>query len=124
MPYQRPEPGKPILVEINGSLHELRFSLKTLKALDTDHHISIFKENGILTAYQEPGRMAIVLHYGLRERNPQCTQDWVEEHVDASMLLDLIPILGYAATGKWVDVDSINPPAPRPNVESPEPGLR
>jgi hypothetical protein len=105
MTYSKPEPGKPILIEIDGTMVELRFSLRALKALDADHQVSLFKGDGLSTAFQDAERMSVILYYGLRERNPAVTQEWVDEHVDASMLLDLTPMLIYAATGRWHDVE-------------------
>lgn len=122
MTYTKPEPGKPILVEIDGTMLELRFSLRTLKALDTDHQISLFKQDGLAPAFTDPARMSTILFYGLRDRNPAITQEWVDEHVEASILLSMSSVLIYAATGQWRDFPSA---AERtsPNMTSPGTGL-
>jgi len=119
MVYTKPEPGKPILVEAAGQMLELRFTLKTLKALDAEHDISVLKGEGMAGIFQNPAKMAVVLYYGLRANNPEVTEDWVEENFDASMLLDLAPVLAYATTGRWPDLSKIlgeSPNADRPGT--------
>jgi hypothetical protein len=117
MTYSKPEPGKPILVQIGGRALELRYSLKTLKALDAEHNISVLKGESMGLAFQDPARLAVVLYYGLRAGASDVTQDWVEENVDASMLLDLAPLLAYATTGRWPDLSKFTGEAP--NVDRP-----
>jgi hypothetical protein len=107
MTYTKPEPGKPIVIEIGDRLLELRFSLKTLKALDKDEHISVLKAEGITGIFSDPTRLAVVLYYGLKTKDPTITLDWVEENVDASMLLDLAPLLILATTGRCPDMDKL-----------------
>jgi hypothetical protein len=118
MPYAKPDPGKPILVDIGGRQLELRYSLKTLKELDADHNISVLKGESMGQAFQNPALMAVVLYYGLRAKNADISQDWVEDNVDASMLLDLAPLLAYATTGRWPDLAKFlgeSPNAERPS---------
>lgn len=116
MSYEKPEPGKPIILDVGGRQLEMRFSLRTLKALDAEHKISILRGHGMADAFQDPAQMAVVLYYGLREKNPDVTQDWVEDNMTAAMLLDLAPMLAFATTGRWPDVqkilDDANPQKP------------
>ena len=97
----------PCLIKVGDRSLELRFTLKALKALDAEHNLSVFRGEGLGEALREPGKLAVVLYYGLRTRQPDITQDWVEENFDASMLLDLAPVLAYATTGRWPDMDKI-----------------
>jgi len=105
MPFTKPEPGKPLLVELDGHLYEFRFTLRALKALDVEQNISIFRDLG--TAFQDPAKIALILWYGLRAKNPDITLDFVEDNIDATMLLDLVPLLSYAASGRVPDVDKL-----------------
>jgi hypothetical protein len=129
MLYTKPEAGKPCVLHIGGRDLELRFTLKTLKALDVDHHLSVLKGEGLFGAMQDPVKLSVILYYGLRTKNPEITEDWVEENVDASMLLDMAPMLAFATTGRWPDLEKIladqkmlgdlpNPARPTPPPES------
>jgi hypothetical protein len=105
MPYTKPEPGKPILVEIAGQSLQLRFNLRTMKALDKDHGISLFKaETGLGNAWEHPDRISLLLYYGLKEHHPQITQDWLDEHVETEMLPELFKMVIYAASGSWPEL--------------------
>jgi hypothetical protein len=118
MTYNKPEPGQPCLLEIAGRKLELLFTLKVLKQLDHEHHISVLKGEGLGTMMQDPERLAVVLYYGLKTKHADITEDWIEENVDASMLLDMSPMLVRAITGKWFDIESYT--ASRlPNAERP-----
>ena len=113
MIYTKPEPGKPILVEIGNSMLELRYSLRALKRLDTEHGVSFLKGgDGILNALKDPAKLAVVLHEGLLSRNPNVSLEWVEDSVDAAMIVELFPMLAYAATGRWVDTTALNAESP------------
>jgi hypothetical protein len=115
MTYTKPEPGMPCVLEIGGKKLELRFTLKVLKALQADRQIVVLK--GLGDALQDPEKLGVILYYGVRTKHPDITEDWVEENVDASMLLDLAPMLGYAATGRWLDIEKAL--ANLPNAERP-----
>jgi hypothetical protein len=99
MNFDIPKPGMPIYLEVGERKLELRYSLKTLKALDADLGISVLKGDTLVAALRDPAILTDLLWYGLRSKNPDITRDWVEEEFDASMLLNLIPLLGYAITG-------------------------
>ena len=105
MTYAKPEPGQPCVLDIAGRRLELLFTLKVLKQLELDHSISVLKGEGLGTMMQDPTRLAVVLYYGLKTKQPDITEDWIEDNVDASMLLDMSPMLVRAITGKWFDVD-------------------
>jgi hypothetical protein len=126
MGYAKPEPGQPVVLTIGGRDMELRFTLKVLKELDREHQISVLKGDGLGSIMQDPARLAVVLYYGLKARQPDVTEDWIEENVDASMLLDMSPMLVRAITGKWFDVDEYLknrlPNAERPTAAAPEAG--
>lgn len=116
MKYMKPEPGMPIMVQIGGRSMELIYTLKTLKDL-AKNGVLFFKDEGFAGVYQDPSKMAVVLYYGLYTMQNDITQDWIESHVTAPMLVDLAPILAYAITGQWRETNA--EAAPLPNVESP-----
>jgi hypothetical protein len=117
MRYTKPEPGMPCILEIGDRKLELRYTLKALKALDVEQHISVLKGEGLAGTLQDPTKLATILYYGLRSKQPDITEDWIEENVDASMLLDLAPMLAYATTGRYPDIEKII--ANLPNAERP-----
>lgn len=122
--YKQPEPGQPCVLEIAGRKLELLFTLKVLKALEADHQISVLKGQGLGAMLQEPAKLAIVLHYGIKTKHPDITEDWIEENVDASMLLAMSPMLVRAVTGQWPDIEKYlastipNGPGPTDKSES------
>ena len=118
MTYTKPEPGHPVLLELDGRKLELRFSLRSLKELDTDAGISVLKGDGLADVLRDPLKLAVMLYYGVRGKAPDITLDWIEDNVDASMLLDLAPMLAYACTGRWPDLSKLLPNAARPAAES------
>ena len=105
MPYTKPEPGQPCVLEIGGRRLELVFTLKVLRQLDSEHHISVLKGDHLGTLMQDPLRLAVVLFYGLKSKQPDITEEWIEENVDSSMLLDMSPMVMRAITGKWFDIE-------------------
>ena len=118
MTFHKPDPGKPVILEIGGRLLELRFTLGALKALDVEQSMPMLRGEGLGAALQDPAKLAIVLYYGLRGRNPDITQQWVEDNVDSAMLLEYIgPALAYAITGRAPDMEKIL--GAIPNVERP-----
>jgi hypothetical protein len=116
MTYTKPEPGMPKILEIGGRKLELLYTLKVLKALEVDHQIQVVK-GGLGDVMFDPAKLAVVLYYGLKTKNSDLTEEWVEENVDASMLLDMAPMLAYATTGRWPDMEKIL--ANLPNAERP-----
>lgn len=122
--YVKPEPGHPCIIELADRQLELRFTLKVLKQLDVEHHIKLVGANFANVLF-EPGQLATVLFFGLKTKQPDITEDWVAENVDASMLVDLSPVLAYATTGQWPDIDKILanlPNVARPQGETPSTG--
>lgn len=114
----RPQPGMPVYLTIEGTEHRLRFPLRILKELEADHGISVLRGEGMAESFRDPGKLAIVLSYGLRTDNPEMTPEWVEEHVEASMLLDIAPVVAFAASGRWPDLSALNNPPNPPQPES------
>jgi len=115
MQSNKTERGQPILVEIGDRLLEVRYSLKTLKALDKPpNNIRVFDINGgIIAALQDPAKLSAFLYFGLHEKQPDITPEWVDENVEASMVFDILPQLVYAATGRRTDTPD------RPNATGP-----
>jgi hypothetical protein len=105
------------MLDIGERKLELRFPLKVLKQLDTEHGISVLKGEGLGESLRDPAKLATMLYFGLKTKQPDLTLDWVEENVDARMLLDLAPMLAFATTGVFPDMDRIL--ARLPNVASP-----
>lgn len=115
--FKIPPPGEPLRVTIGGRQLTLRYSLRTLKDLDVDHGLSVLKGTGIADAWTDPAKLSVILFYGLRA-NEDVTQDWVEDNIDSSMLLDLAPVLAYATTGRKLRLN-IEPEIELPNVTRP-----
>lgn len=107
MPYIKPSPGEPIIIEIADRKLELRFPLKVLKELDANYQLTVLKGDGLAESLRDPGKLATLLYYGLKTKQPDLTEDWVEDNVDARMLLDLAPMLAYATTGVFPDMERI-----------------
>jgi hypothetical protein len=104
MRYTKPEPGQPIVIELAGREFQLLFTLKALQQLEHEHKIHMLK-SGPADYFTDAGRLATVLYYGLKTKQPDITEDWVAENVDASLLFDLSPVLIYATQGQWPDVE-------------------
>jgi len=113
--YTKPEAGEPCVLQIGGRKVELLFTLRVLKQLDADHKISILKGGGLGTMMQDPDMLATVLYYGLKTKQPELTAEWVEENVDASMLLDMSPMIVRAVTGQWPDMEKLMASLPNGN---------
>jgi hypothetical protein len=94
-----------VLTRHRGPKAGIAVHAESLKQLDADHKISVLKGEGLGTMIQDPARLAVVLYYGLKTKQPDITEDWIEDNVDASMLLDMSPMLVRAITGKWFDID-------------------
>ena len=105
---QKPEPGMPASVVLaDGKPRALRFSLRVLKELKTNEpSIDLLRGSGISAALNDPSALSLVLTAGLRAADPSITGDFVEENVDATMLMSIAPMLIYAATGQWIDVEA------------------
>lgn len=114
----KPRPGEPVYVTIEDQQYRLRFPLRILKELDVEHGISVLRGEGMVDAFRDPARLTILLSYGLRTDNPEMTPEWIEEHVEASILLDIAPVVAFAASGRWPDMSGVNGP---PNPPPPEP---
>jgi len=118
MTYSKPEPGQPCFIMIGERRIELLFTLRVLKALEADHGISVLKGDGLGSIISDPTKLAVVLFAGVKTRQPDITEDWIEDNVDASMLLDMSPMLVRAITGRWFDMEA-HLAARLPNVERP-----
>ena len=122
----QPAPGMPATVEIGGTAYPLRFSLKALKELEANEGLRLLHDLGDLPAMiRNPDRLAMLLSYGLLEPGTgrRMSRDWIDDNVDASMLLDMVPKLLWAATGRWLDLEKLISEAGLPNVppsEGPE----
>ena len=98
----RPEPGQPILVTIGDRQVELLFPLGVLKQLQKEHDISMLKGSTFGEVITSPEKLSLLLYFGLKTKQPDITQEWVDCNVDASMLLLMSPYIGYAMTGRWL----------------------
>jgi hypothetical protein len=126
----RPEPGQPTLITVGERVLEIKFPLGILKTLDHEHGISILKGAAFGEVIQSPGKLAILLYYGLKTKHPEITEQWVDDNIEASMLLEIAPYILYAMSGRWSrqlaasleDEEDViaNPPQPVPEPE-PEP---
>jgi len=114
----KPRPGEPVYVTIEEQKYRLRFPLRVLKELEGDHSISVLRGEGMVEAFRDPAKLAIMLSYGLRTDNPELTPEWIEDHVEASMLLEIAPVMAFAATGRYPDMSALENP---PNPPQPEP---
>lgn len=90
------EPGMPVMVEIAGKSYQIRFSLKSMKTLQAEHKIHLLRGG---MSDLDPEKLALILYFGLRDKNPELTLDWVEENVDAAALVDMVPALRFAING-------------------------
>jgi hypothetical protein len=104
----KPEPGQPILIDIGEAVYELKFPLRILKTLDADQGINVLKGAGMEGVFTDPEKLAILLYYGLRTKHPEVSLEWVEDNVDASMLLGLAPRLAYATTGRYPKIRGLD----------------
>jgi hypothetical protein len=87
-----------------------------MKKLDHEHGISFMRGGEAIAAtFQDPEKFAILFHAGLTAEQPDITLDWVEDHVEASMLADLMPYLVYAASGRKIVADERDEAAPAKN---------
>ena len=92
------EPGMPVSLTIDGKEYPIRFTLRVLKELQKDHSVSVIGGNADL--FTDVSKLAVILFYGLRTANPEITLDWVEDNVDTSMLVGMIPALTFAMSGQ------------------------
>jgi hypothetical protein len=107
MKFEIPQPGMPITFTIGEKELELRYNLRTLKAMEKELNVSVLKGEGLTAALGDPELLADFLWYGLRAHNPEITHEWVEDNFDASMLRALVPLLAYAVTGQ--DISALMP---------------
>jgi hypothetical protein len=99
----RPEPGTPASVLLaDGREHPLRFPLRVLRELKASHNIDMLGSAGIGAALNDPAILAVLLAAGMKTTDDSITLEWVEDNVDASMLVSIAPQLVYAATGQWI----------------------
>lgn len=110
------EPGKPVTLVVGERVLRLRYPLRILKRMDEETGISVFR--GLGDSFQDPGKLAVLLHYGLVTDQPDASVDWVEENIDASMLLEMAPKLAYAISGKLPEEAVPNGAAPGPTGSS------
>jgi len=111
--YEKPEPGMPVVLTLNGRRLELRYTLRTLKQMQAETGLSILKGNGLGDIVRDPEQLAIMLAYGLRDKQPDCDLAWVEENFDSSLLLSLFPVLAFCMTGTLPDMEKL---LKRPNA--------
>lgn len=114
---QRPEPGSPILVDIADGVYELKFPLKILRLLKEEQEINVLRGAGMEGVFTDPEKLATLVYYGLRTKNEGVTLEWVEDNIDASMLLNLAPLLAYATTGRWPKMTALEDGEDIPNAE-------
>jgi len=110
------EPGMPVSITIDGKEYPIRFTLRVLKDLQRDHGISVI--SGTPDIFGDIGKLAIILFYGLRTANADLTLDFVEENVDTSMLIEMIPALTFAMSGQLPKSAAAQEPSP--NAERPK----
>jgi hypothetical protein len=115
--YEKPEPGTPIVLDLDGRKLELRYTFRTLKALKVEHDINVIKPEQLMAMVNDPEKLAIVLWYGLKTKEPEITLDWIDDHFDAPMLMELWPAMAYAISGRLPDIAAAT--AASPNVERP-----
>ena len=110
-------PGAAAEFEIDGKTYRMRLSLRVLKILEHEHHISIMRgPDGIMEALHDPEKFALIVYHGLRANHPDITLEWVEDTFDASSIVALAPVIGQAISGKEATGDSPNAPPPdKPN---------
>ncbi len=107
----------PVSITIEGKEYPIRFTLRVLKELQRDHGVSVITGNPDI--FNDIGKLAVMLYYGLRTATPDITLDFVEENVDTSMLIDMIPALSFAMSGqapKTQTPQDVSPNAERPKV--------
>ncbi len=111
------EPGMPVSITIDGKEYPIRFTLRVLKQLQQDHGISVISGNFGET-FTDVSKLAVILFYGMRLGNPDMTLDWVEDNVDTSMLVSMIPALTFAMSGRQAKdaATDTSPNAERPKV--------
>jgi hypothetical protein len=110
------EPGMPVSIAIGGKDYPIRFTLRVLKQLQQDHSISVLSANFAETL-SDMGKLPVILYYGMRVANPEITLDWIEDNVDLSVLVGMIPALTFAMSGRQVKPTSdASPNAERPKV--------
>ena len=107
------EPGMPILVMIEDQQYEIRFSLRTLKDLQKDHGISPIQSAA--ETFTDLEKLSIMLYYGLKEKQSHIDLDWVQDHVDAGSLVDMLPAISYAMSHKQPASESPNEATPNGN---------
>jgi hypothetical protein len=111
------EPGMPVSITIGGTDYPIRFTLRVLKQLQQDHGISVISGNFGET-FTDVSKLAVILFYGLRLGHPEMTLDWVEDNVDTSMLVSMIPALTFAMSGRQARTEAA--PDTSPNAERPK----
>jgi hypothetical protein len=113
---QKFEPGMPVSITIDGKEYPIRFTLRVLKELQKDHGISVIS-GSFADTMSDIGKLAVILFYGMRGANPEITVDWIEDNVDTSILLGMLPALTFAMSGREVKPSGdADPNAPRPKV--------
>jgi hypothetical protein len=111
------QPGTPVEFQMGDATYRLRFTLRALKQLEHEHKISVLRgPESMVEAIRDPGKLALVLFYGLQANHPEITLDWVEDNFDASMLVSLAPVIGQAVSGRKVELEDPNASPPsKPN---------
>jgi hypothetical protein len=109
------EPGMPVSITIGDKEYPIRFTLRVLKQLQVDHGISVISAS-FLDTLTDISKLAVILYYGMRAANPDITLDWVEDNVDTSVLVAMIPALTFAMSGRQNKPDGAGPNVERPKV--------
>lgn len=99
---EQPKPGLPVKIAIGDKELTLRYPLKVMKELDADHGISVLSG---LENLSKPDVFGKLLYYGVKTSHPDVSLEWIEENVDATMLLTLAPYIAYACSGRWRSID-------------------
>jgi len=101
---RRPRPGEAITIPIGGEVLRLHYPLRILKQLDIERNISM---RSMKDAINSPELLSITVFYGLQVHHPDKTLDWVQDNIDGSVMIELIPTLMFAMTGTWPEIDEL-----------------
>jgi hypothetical protein len=98
----RAEPAKPIMIEIGGKEYQLRYSLRSLRELETQG-VNLLEQSNMNSI----SKLSLLLYHGLRTENPNISEEWVLDNVDAPELFAMLPAMVEAATGKRGQAETV-----------------